>query len=107
MEALLLGYLGYKGNILRTLLNFHFILEIITNSPFVATVSALKTQSSHNFNFLEETLELLDCTKNHDAITFAIYSISTHFSHFLSCSFIFHHLLRSGLTLTALLASTA
>ncbi|KAI1290455.1 Potassium channel subfamily T member 1 [Halotydeus destructor] len=45
LEALLLAYLGYKGNMLRTLLNFHFVLEIITNSPFVATLvwSPLRT----------------------------------------------------------------
>ncbi|CAG2112959.1 unnamed protein product, partial [Medioppia subpectinata] len=37
-EALLLAYLSYKGNVLQTLLSFHFILEIVNNAPFVATV---------------------------------------------------------------------
>ncbi|RWS03931.1 potassium channel subfamily T member 1-like isoform X4 [Dinothrombium tinctorium] len=38
MEALLLAFLGNKGNILRTFLTFHFILEIVTNVPFLVTI---------------------------------------------------------------------
>lgn len=39
-EALLLTYLGYKGNIWQQILSFHFILELVTTIPFALTVSA-------------------------------------------------------------------
>lgn len=38
-EALLLTYLGYKGNIWQQILSFHFILELVTTIPFALTVS--------------------------------------------------------------------
>ncbi|XP_074602047.1 potassium channel subfamily T member 2-like isoform X2 [Brevipalpus obovatus] len=38
IEALLLEYLTYKGNIIKTLLNFHLILEIGTNTAFLPTI---------------------------------------------------------------------
>ncbi|CAH0545885.1 unnamed protein product [Brassicogethes aeneus] len=37
-EALLLAYLGYKGNIWQQLLSFHFILEIMNTIPFTLTL---------------------------------------------------------------------
>ncbi|KAK3932200.1 Potassium channel subfamily T member 1 [Frankliniella fusca] len=37
-EALLLAYLGYKGNIWQQLLSFHFILEIVNTIPFMFTL---------------------------------------------------------------------
>ncbi|XP_039287560.1 potassium channel subfamily T member 2-like isoform X15 [Nilaparvata lugens] len=37
-EALLLAYLGYKGNIWQQLLSFHFILEIVNTVPFALTI---------------------------------------------------------------------
>ncbi|KAK9712045.1 Ion channel [Popillia japonica] len=37
-EALLLAYLGYKGNIWQQLLSFHFILELVNTIPFTLTV---------------------------------------------------------------------
>ncbi|XP_060520683.1 potassium channel subfamily T member 2 isoform X4 [Cylas formicarius] len=37
-EALLLAYLGYKGNIWQQLLSFQFILEIMTTVPFAFTI---------------------------------------------------------------------
>ncbi|XP_044270545.1 potassium channel subfamily T member 2 isoform X2 [Tribolium madens] len=37
-EALLLAYLGYKGNIWQQLLSFHFILEIVNTIPFTLTL---------------------------------------------------------------------
>ncbi|XP_045465184.1 potassium channel subfamily T member 2 isoform X3 [Harmonia axyridis] len=37
-EALLLAYLGYKGNIWQQLLSFHFILEIVNTIPFTLTI---------------------------------------------------------------------
>lgn len=39
VEALLLAYLSYKGNIIRTIVSFHFILEIVNNASFIPTVS--------------------------------------------------------------------
>ncbi|CAH1394498.1 unnamed protein product [Nezara viridula] len=38
-EALLLAYLGYKGNIWQQLLSFHFILELVNTIPFAATIA--------------------------------------------------------------------
>ncbi|XP_017774282.1 PREDICTED: potassium channel subfamily T member 2 [Nicrophorus vespilloides] len=37
-EALLLAYLGYKGNIWQQLLSFHFILELVNTIPFTMTI---------------------------------------------------------------------
>ncbi|XP_056631344.1 potassium channel subfamily T member 2 [Diorhabda sublineata] len=37
-EALLLAYLGYKGNIWQQLMSFHFILEIVNTIPFTLTL---------------------------------------------------------------------
>ncbi|XP_054274110.1 potassium channel subfamily T member 2-like isoform X3 [Macrosteles quadrilineatus] len=37
-EALLLAYLGYKGNIWQQLLSFHFILELVNTIPFAFTI---------------------------------------------------------------------
>ncbi|CAG9816404.1 unnamed protein product [Phaedon cochleariae] len=37
-EAVLLAYLGYKGNIWQQLLSFHFILEIVNTIPFTITI---------------------------------------------------------------------
>ncbi|XP_023247910.1 potassium channel subfamily T member 2 [Copidosoma floridanum] len=37
-EALLLAYLGYKGNIWQQLLSFHFILELANTIPFTFTL---------------------------------------------------------------------
>ncbi|XP_055702402.1 potassium channel subfamily T member 2 isoform X25 [Phlebotomus papatasi] len=37
-EALLLTYLGYKGNIWQQILSFHFILELVTTIPFALTI---------------------------------------------------------------------
>lgn len=41
-EALLLTYLGYKGNIWQQILSFHFILELVTTIPFALTVSRIR-----------------------------------------------------------------
>ncbi|CAH1122868.1 unnamed protein product [Ceutorhynchus assimilis] len=38
LEAVLLAYLGYKGNIWQQLLSFHFVLEIINTVPFTFTI---------------------------------------------------------------------
>uniref|UniRef100_A0A4Y0BGZ7 RCK N-terminal domain-containing protein n=1 Tax=Anopheles funestus TaxID=62324 RepID=A0A4Y0BGZ7_ANOFN len=37
-EALLMAYLGYKGNIWQQILSFHFILELVTTIPFAVTI---------------------------------------------------------------------
>ncbi|XP_024939227.1 potassium channel subfamily T member 2 isoform X3 [Cephus cinctus] len=37
-EALLLAYLGYKGNIWQQVLSFHFILELVNTIPFTITL---------------------------------------------------------------------
>ncbi|XP_057341471.1 potassium channel subfamily T member 2 isoform X8 [Microplitis mediator] len=37
-EALLLAYLGYKGNVWQQLLSFHFILELVNTIPFTITI---------------------------------------------------------------------
>ncbi|XP_072930391.1 potassium channel subfamily T member 2 isoform X6 [Epargyreus clarus] len=37
-EAVLLAYLGYKGNIWQQILSFHFILEMVNTIPFALTV---------------------------------------------------------------------
>ncbi|XP_034254066.1 potassium channel subfamily T member 2 isoform X5 [Thrips palmi] len=37
-EALLLAYLGYKGNIWQQLLSFHFVLELVNTIPFMFTL---------------------------------------------------------------------
>ncbi|XP_055942486.1 potassium channel subfamily T member 1-like isoform X2 [Argiope bruennichi] len=37
-EALLLVYLGYKGNIWHHLFSFNFTLELVNNVPFIATI---------------------------------------------------------------------
>ncbi|XP_055627158.1 potassium channel subfamily T member 2 isoform X5 [Toxorhynchites rutilus septentrionalis] len=37
-EALLIAYLGYKGNIWQQILSFHFILELVTTIPFTITI---------------------------------------------------------------------
>ncbi|XP_022242333.1 potassium channel subfamily T member 1-like [Limulus polyphemus] len=37
-EALLLAYLGYKGNIWQQLMSFTLILELVNNVPFIITV---------------------------------------------------------------------
>ncbi|GLV33936.1 slowpoke 2 [Carabus blaptoides fortunei] len=37
-EALLLAYLGYKGNIWQQLLSFHFVLELVNTIPFMLTL---------------------------------------------------------------------
>ncbi|XP_055606321.1 potassium channel subfamily T member 2 isoform X18 [Uranotaenia lowii] len=37
-EALLIAYLGYKGNIWQQILSFHFILELVTTIPFTVTI---------------------------------------------------------------------
>uniref|UniRef100_A0A336LTT0 CSON000335 protein n=1 Tax=Culicoides sonorensis TaxID=179676 RepID=A0A336LTT0_CULSO len=37
-EALLVAYLGYKGNIWQQILSFHFILELVTTIPFTFTI---------------------------------------------------------------------
>ncbi|VVD05171.1 unnamed protein product [Leptidea sinapis] len=36
-EAILLAYLGYKGNIWQQVLSFHFILEMVNTVPFALT----------------------------------------------------------------------
>lgn len=36
--ALLLAYLGYKGNVWQQLLSFHFILELVNTIPFTITL---------------------------------------------------------------------
>ncbi|XP_062525171.1 potassium channel subfamily T member 2 isoform X2 [Bombyx mori] len=38
-EALLLAYLGYKGNIWQQVLSFHFILEMVNTIPFALTLT--------------------------------------------------------------------
>ncbi|XP_024081245.1 potassium channel subfamily T member 2 isoform X5 [Cimex lectularius] len=38
-EAMLLAYLGYKGNIWQQLLSFHFVLELVNTIPFAATIA--------------------------------------------------------------------
>ncbi|KAJ8672874.1 hypothetical protein QAD02_004135, partial [Eretmocerus hayati] len=38
VEALLLAYLGYKGNIWQQLLSFHFILELVNTVPYAVTI---------------------------------------------------------------------
>ncbi|CAG9558453.1 unnamed protein product [Danaus chrysippus] len=37
-EAILLVYLGYKGNIWQQILSFHFILEMVNTVPFALTI---------------------------------------------------------------------
>ncbi|XP_054711041.1 potassium channel subfamily T member 1-like [Uloborus diversus] len=37
-QALLLVYLGYKGNIWHHIFSFNFILELVNNVPFIATI---------------------------------------------------------------------
>ncbi|XP_058465535.1 potassium channel subfamily T member 1 isoform X12 [Malaya genurostris] len=37
-EAMLIAYLGYKGNIWQQILSFHFILELVTTVPFTITI---------------------------------------------------------------------
>ncbi|CAF4751944.1 unnamed protein product [Pieris macdunnoughi] len=37
-EAILLAYLGYKGNIWQQILSFHFILEMVNTVPFALTI---------------------------------------------------------------------
>ncbi|KAL0852100.1 hypothetical protein ABMA28_000340 [Loxostege sticticalis] len=37
-EAILLAYLGYKGNIWQQVLSFHFILEMVNTIPFALTL---------------------------------------------------------------------
>ncbi|CAO1298908.1 unnamed protein product [Diamesa tonsa] len=37
-KALLVAYLGYKGNIWQTIMSFHFILELVTTIPFTLTI---------------------------------------------------------------------
>ncbi|XP_044732316.1 potassium channel subfamily T member 2 [Chrysoperla carnea] len=37
-EALLLAYLGYKGNIWQQILSFHFVLELVNTIPFALTL---------------------------------------------------------------------
>ncbi|XP_076665292.1 slowpoke 2 isoform X2 [Andrena cerasifolii] len=37
-EAMLLAYLGYKGNVWQQLLSFHFILELVNTIPFTITL---------------------------------------------------------------------
>ncbi|XP_050684099.1 potassium channel subfamily T member 2 [Leptidea sinapis] len=37
-EAILLAYLGYKGNIWQQVLSFHFILEMVNTVPFALTI---------------------------------------------------------------------
>nr|XP_053624835.1 potassium channel subfamily T member 2 isoform X11 [Plodia interpunctella] len=37
-EAILLAYLGYKGNIWQQILSFHFILEMVNTIPFALTL---------------------------------------------------------------------
>ncbi|CAK1588740.1 unnamed protein product [Parnassius mnemosyne] len=37
-EAILLAYLGYKGNIWQQVLSFHFILEMVNTIPFALTI---------------------------------------------------------------------
>ncbi|XP_022242998.1 potassium channel subfamily T member 1-like [Limulus polyphemus] len=37
-EALLLAYLGYKGNIWQQLMSFTLILELVNNVPFIITI---------------------------------------------------------------------
>lgn len=39
LQACLMVYLGYKGNILQQLLSWEIMLEMITSLPFLATVS--------------------------------------------------------------------
>uniref|UniRef100_T1J7B9 RCK N-terminal domain-containing protein n=1 Tax=Strigamia maritima TaxID=126957 RepID=T1J7B9_STRMM len=38
-QALLLLYLGYKGNIWQQIMSFHFILEMVNTIPFIATLA--------------------------------------------------------------------
>ncbi|XP_049885020.1 potassium channel subfamily T member 2 isoform X4 [Pectinophora gossypiella] len=37
-EAILLAYLGYKGNIWQQVLSFHFVLEMVNTIPFALTL---------------------------------------------------------------------
>ncbi|KAI8430833.1 hypothetical protein MSG28_000986 [Choristoneura fumiferana] len=37
-EAILIAYLGYKGNIWQQILSFHFILEMVNTIPFALTL---------------------------------------------------------------------
>ncbi|CAG5058482.1 unnamed protein product, partial [Parnassius apollo] len=37
-KAILLAYLGYKGNIWQQVLSFHFILEMVNTIPLVITI---------------------------------------------------------------------
>ncbi|GFY59024.1 potassium channel subfamily T member 1, partial [Trichonephila inaurata madagascariensis] len=37
LEALLIAYLGYKGNVWQQFLSSNFILELVNNVPFVVT----------------------------------------------------------------------
>ncbi|GBM14779.1 Potassium channel subfamily T member 1 [Araneus ventricosus] len=38
LEALLIAYLGYKGNVWQQFLSSNFVLEIVNNVPFVVTL---------------------------------------------------------------------
>uniref|UniRef100_A0A914CQI0 RCK N-terminal domain-containing protein n=2 Tax=Acrobeloides nanus TaxID=290746 RepID=A0A914CQI0_9BILA len=37
-ETVLVFYIGYKGSILRLLMNMHFLLELITSAPLIVTI---------------------------------------------------------------------
>ncbi len=38
VEALLVAYLSYKGNILQQIISFYFILELVNTIPYIFTV---------------------------------------------------------------------
>lgn len=51
-----------QGNVLQTLLSFHFILDIVNNAPFVATVCILlsndiKSVAGMRFEMIENIIE--------------------------------------------------
>ncbi|XP_047525101.1 uncharacterized protein LOC125062962 [Pieris napi] len=47
-EAILLAYLGYKGNIWQQILSFHFILEMVNTVPFALTLHPLSSFEKPN-----------------------------------------------------------
>ncbi|GIX74011.1 potassium channel subfamily T member 1 [Caerostris darwini] len=67
-EALLLVYLGYKGNIWHHLFSFNFILELVNNVPFIATFTFIlrfRTDFPHQFQGINDSRSLFVCGFQH------------------------------------------
>uniref|UniRef100_A0A8W7P4L9 RCK N-terminal domain-containing protein n=1 Tax=Anopheles coluzzii TaxID=1518534 RepID=A0A8W7P4L9_ANOCL len=60
-EALLMAYLGYKGNIWQQILSFHFILELVTTIPFAVT-NDLHRAMQKSQSALSQQLTILSAT---------------------------------------------